>query len=358
MESVSVDRLRVHIDRFKSLVDLFGALNRFKMLPKNSIFVLTSVIREHKKIMDWEDPKYTVFLLVGFTSAILFIDAEYALSVPLFIVVVLMTKMWFYRSSGGFRKQLIEKDTDVDLAPYKPYAYIRVAVGDVKHIGSSNQFGGGHPCPQFTKITLIQPEVSLKTVEDSSTTSFEYSEHIIALVPMKHSLGKSIRPVSSGSAIGTGSGISQLLSNLNIIKSDAKKDGILQNVLDPWPRQQPSNSVDISYLYPILQTNISTDVKHRSSNEVDNSQGASSDDIPLNKSKFRQWAEIQGKIKFTFYGDSPEQSFVDSTLGSITVPLKDLLRDFDSVSSGGLQPEVSGWYPIKWNKNLLNNIKV
>jgi hypothetical protein len=344
--------------------------------------------REHGRIMDWEEPGYTLMLLFLFLYVTLYVDSEYALSVPLFIIVVLMTKAWYFRKTGGFKKNIIEKDAAIESAPYRPFAYLRTAVCEFKNFsGKKGNYIETFPVPQYAKITYVRSaKPGLKTSKSksgASSDSTEKSELLIALVPIAqqlHTVSRSIATSGVSATGGTGAGISQLLSNLHIIKSDHLKDGLLQNVSDPWRRRKPDPVVDISYLYPILAEDyfeskgqavgIATGAvcdkdldksigKDRSSTAT----GTNADHVvpgPSVKPKFQPWSEVDSEIKITFYGDSPEHSFVDSSLGSISIPLRDLLPPCDGGTdlSGGVQPEVSAWHHIKWNNSFSNHVQV
>lgn len=316
--------------------------------------------------MDWEEPKTTLVLLVLFLYTTLWVNAEYAISVPLFIVVALMTKSWFFRYNGGFKKRIIESDGVAEPFSYRPFAYLRVAICDLKHFSASSA-GGGYPYPQYAKISYVQrARVALLERKDlRAGTGSDVSELMIALVPVGQQLNNAEH---SNFSTVSGTGISQLLSNLNIIKSDNLKGGILQNMSDPWTRNTGRSVVDISYVYPILQPDLfkesAPDVMRktvqddglrddqRSDQHCSNIQGSTM------KLKFQPWKDLDSSVKFTFFGDSPEQSFVDSTLGTISIPFRDLIRSGDCSGASGLQQEISGWFPVKWNSSFSNQVCV
>lgn len=303
--------------------------------------------------MEWEEPGFTMILLMAFLYTTLFVSAEYALSIPLFVVVVLMTKMWYYRTSGGFKKRIIENDAVTELVPYRPLAILRVAVCDFsKHFAPSARVGEGYPLPQFTKITYAPSPNLTKKNGSNNGNKFDNSELSIALAPV----GQRIQSIHRSGSSGAGStGFSQLLSNLNIIKSDILHDGILHNNSDPWPRLPRNGDIDISYVYPILQPDVAKDNVCKNIGGLDKS-GSKGDDVVStgsSRSKFQPWSSVNSEIKFTFFGDSPELSFVDSTLGSISIPVRQLAE-----SNEGLQPELCCWFPIQWNNSFSNHSKV
>lgn len=69
-ETLSVERLAQHIDRFKAIIALFNRC-----------------YAEYCYIMDWEDILLTSTLFIAFLAATLCIDAEYALCCPMFVMV-------------------------------------------------------------------------------------------------------------------------------------------------------------------------------------------------------------------------------------------------------------------------------
>lgn len=328
--------------------------------------------------MEWEDPLYTFILLLLFVYTTLFIDSEYAISVPLFIIIVLMTQHWYHRKSGKFKRQIIERDGSVDIVPYRPYLYLRMAVSDFKNFYKKNS-RNLYPLPQFIKVSYLtssssrDQKASLINAANSDT-----NELLIALIPIAQQFRNSEHAMFNIQSTGPG-GITQLLSTLNILKSENVSDGILQNVADPWPRGSEDNACDISYLYPILQPDARKEIQASVGTEAPVLRGDSNDELPQKraeplmniekdtnntapqvgaKAKFQAWTEVDGAIKLTLLGDSPDQSFVDSTLGTITVPLRDLFADITPGQTSGIQPEVRKWYSVKWNNAFINHVKV
>lgn len=106
---------------------------------------------------------------------------------------------------------------------------------------------------------------------------------------------------------------------------------------DPWTRPASvsadihNTDVDISYLYPILQP-LKADGKNKA------------------KTVLLPWNENDDTIKFTFYGDNPMSSFVDSAWGSVNIRVKELFSD----AARSMQPEIDGWYDIDWSTAFLN----
>jgi len=91
-ETLSIERLSRHIDRFKLLLNFFIGL-----------------FDEYRYIMNWDNIPLTIFVFFVFVYTCLYIDAEYALCCPLFIFVFLMTKSLRNRRFGLYRKHWIEK---------------------------------------------------------------------------------------------------------------------------------------------------------------------------------------------------------------------------------------------------------
>lgn len=330
--------------------------------------------------MDWDDPGYTLLLLLLFTYTTIYVDSEYALSVPLFMIVLFMSRAWYFRKSGRFKKNIIEKDALVESFPYRPFAYLRTAICEFKNFMEKGKHGELYPVPQYARITYVRPSKRLlkspkvkKPLHDSTAES---AELLIAVVPIAHQLNS--RDFANTAATQPAGGISQLLSNLNLIKSDHLKDGLLQNVSDPWRRNKPDDIVDISYLYPILAEDYyemkglcgfsaADDEKEMDSSlQIDSKRQCNFSErkstvptaVPSVKPKFQPWNEVLSEIRITFFGDSPEHSFVDSSLGTISIPLRDILGVASGSQTLGLQPEFSNWYPIKWNNSFSNHVQV
>ena len=91
-ETLSIERLSRHIDRFKLLLNFFF-----------------NIFDEYRSIMNWDNIPLTVFLFAAFVYTCLYIDAEYALCCPLFLCVFLMTRSLRKRRFGIYRKHWIEK---------------------------------------------------------------------------------------------------------------------------------------------------------------------------------------------------------------------------------------------------------
>jgi hypothetical protein len=85
-EAMSLERVRVHISRFGTIISSIGA-----------------AFDRYKRLMDWENPGFTFTTMVVFIYFCLTMDAEYALCAPLFLAVALLSETWYYRHFGHFR---------------------------------------------------------------------------------------------------------------------------------------------------------------------------------------------------------------------------------------------------------------
>ena len=331
-------------------------------------------------MMSWEDPLFTSGVFVTFVFTTLWLNAEYFMSVPLFIVVLLMTRSYYYRKNGGFKNHLIEKGQDVITVPFRSFAYLRVAVCGFKNFSKK-----GHqtlyPHPHYVKISYIKPLFSSANTRSVNSGQSDSVEHVIAVVNVSSAAGvhdhlsSSSRSAASSNSSGT---LHQILANLSIIRSDNDKDGVIQNIADPWPRHKPDSSIDVSFIYPILQGDVkkSNNIELPRGDSSKNKENLDTDkDTTAVRPKFQPWEEAEGFVKFSLYGDSPVNSFIDSNLGSITIPLKDLVSNYPSGSmqsdsrtvaagsktktkgyaTSGLQSELLIWCPVKWNASFGNH---
>jgi hypothetical protein len=113
-EDLSLDRLRTHIARFRAYIGWFYVL-----------------YEEYCAIMDWRDPVLSGALFVLFIFASLFVDAEYGFCAPLFVLVLLQTRAYYTRKSGAFKQRWVEKGRPNE-EPFRPLAYLRVAVREFR----------------------------------------------------------------------------------------------------------------------------------------------------------------------------------------------------------------------------------
>lgn len=254
-EQLSVQRLSAHIARFSAIFALIGLWNR-----------------EYLSIMEWKDPPSTFVILLIFLYCTIHVNAEYALSGLMFLVVVLMTRSLFRRNSGQYVRHYVEKGIQpMPQLDYRPVALIRVAVLGFRTARHSSSVVADTP-------TIIQRPPSIKVVfvpmveSDSPSTAspVEATEHIIGYFgPSANGLGFSVpHPHHQSSSQSKGqqqvsSQVSQLVSTIVGVEV-VHKDEVLQNVYDPLPTKSTddscdkatfikSDSADVSLVYPIVQ---------------------------------------------------------------------------------------------------------
>ena len=139
-------------------------------------------------------------------------------------------------------------------------------------------------------------------------------------------------------------------------RSEHGRDALLHNISDPWLRRQSDRQgegegEDISFLYPILQPLASGD------NDIATASskgGKPKRDKDKNVSKLLPWSQSSGALKLTLYGENPQSSFIDSAWGHVRVPVRELVGQATE-RTGGVQPEVAGWYRVA---SLGNNTAV
>jgi hypothetical protein len=246
---MDLDRVGTHFSRVGAVISALGWLaDRYGYL------------------MSWEDPLSTSIIMVIFVYCCLFVEAEYALCVPLFLIVVLFTESWANRHFGRYRKRLITPTEDpLESYSYRPVSYLRLAVSGFRNFGRK---GAPKTPPPHMTISFL-PEgpvgnVHLATMDGESKyhTSTSYSansarkggisednpfpELQIASffipttlmgaqdVPVPRSRGVH-QPLSSNLA---GEAITSLMTSLNIVKQEqVLNDTILHNVSMPWSRR-------------------------------------------------------------------------------------------------------------------------
>lgn len=297
--------------------------------------------REHDRIVKWEDPVQTGVLLVVFVIACLRLNAEYALCVPLFVIVFLMTRSLYRRSAGELERRVIERPPDRDDTAYKPYAVFRVAVCGFRNFTKKSFLSSNpHPMPGFIKISYLPSAYAPPPAATAASAagapggeSQRQTEFVIGIAPVTQngigrphtsasetgyfapSPGKKMPHATSSIAGAAPSGFSGLLSQLNIISSDSVRDGMLHNMCDPWPRLRPDKAVDMAFVYPMLQP----ESKKKKIVADTTAEAVGSIDM--------SWLDSEGAVKFTLIGGNNQTSaFVDGgVLGHIVVPVKELL---------------------------------
>jgi hypothetical protein len=137
-EQLSVERLTLHISRFKAVIGM-----------------ISSWFTAYNSIMDWEEPTFTGFLFVAFLYTTIKLNAEYALCAPIFIIVVLITKSFLNRRSGRFRKHWIEKGGDFE-DKFRPTAVLRISVVGIRNFPDAAVTTLSPPSKTpFAKITYL-----------------------------------------------------------------------------------------------------------------------------------------------------------------------------------------------------------
>jgi hypothetical protein len=259
-EQLSVQRLSAHIGRFSAIFALIGLWNR-----------------EYLSIMEWKDPPSTFVILLIFLYCTIHVNAEYALSGVMFLVVALMTRSLFRRNSGQYVRHYVEKGMQpMPQIDYRPVALIRVAVLGFRTARHSSSVVADTLTPT---PSIVQRPPSIKVVfvpmvesdAPSTTSSVEAIEHTIGYFgPSANGLGFSVpHPHHQSSSQSKGqhqvsSQVSQLVSTI-VGAEVVHKDEILQNVYDPLTTKSDddsccdkaafikSDSADVSLVYPIVQ---------------------------------------------------------------------------------------------------------
>lgn len=388
-ESLSVERLSQHIERFKSAINLFN-----------------KCYYEYCFIMDWQNIPLSLTLFLTFLASVFLMNAEYALFCPLFIMVVLMTRTLQKRRSGIYRKCWIEKDIDSTNAMPRSVAILRVAVVDFKNIHSHANFSSSITSSSGSNSSSNNSLASTATAASTDSSSGDQRQRPFVKLSLVLPLGATNNPQAkkqsipkdrkeliigfmSSNTYDKTQPLSQIMSSINqFIRTDQSKDtGLLQNMLDPWPDRKDKSKVHTSFVYPILQplvVDIKADKQDNSSsnsssndslvdNDTDDVEATDSSDKAAadaakptarkakknaNKPQPVAWENNDSTIKVTLYEKNPT-GFLAAPLGFSKVLLKDLLPTTSSSSSSsasttdgytsayhGLQPEVYKWFDV------------
>lgn len=238
-ELLSVQRLGTHIARFTAIIDLFNQW-----------------YAEYLFIMEWKDPMSTAVMFLVFLYFTLKVQAEYALSGVMFVVVVLMTRSYLRRRNGQYIKHYVE--LGVKATPkfeFKPIARLRLTV-----LGFRQADAGSAPGqqPHFSRPTMKLTYQPMPEVDAATKTAGDSSESFTIGY-----FGSSLSGV--GFSIPEASqGVSQLMSNM-VGTEAVVKDSIIHSVYDPWPESSAiqtaeesgpfvkSETPDLSLVYPVLQ---------------------------------------------------------------------------------------------------------
>lgn len=113
-ESLSVERLTLHIARFQALI---GLVNEWGA--------------EYARLMSWERPLFTLLTLFLFVVTTLYLPADYFLSVPVGLVLLLLTHALYRRHTLAYRSYWISKSgkTAATAKNLLPVGVMRVAIG-------------------------------------------------------------------------------------------------------------------------------------------------------------------------------------------------------------------------------------
>ena len=90
----------------------------------------------YNNLMSWKNPVQTFVIMMLFIYCCLYVEAEYALCVPLFLLVYFFTESWINRHFGNFRTQHITpNDNPLDEYSYRPVSYLHLAVSGFRNFG-------------------------------------------------------------------------------------------------------------------------------------------------------------------------------------------------------------------------------
>lgn len=373
-ELLSVQRLGTHIARFTAIIELFNQW-----------------YAEYLHIMEWKDPMSTLVMFLVFLYFTLKVQAEYALSGVMFVVVVLMTRTYLRRRNGQYIKHYVE--LGVKAAPkfdYKPIGRLRVTVLGFRQAESSENIKGMQT--NFARPTMKLSYQPMPEIDASTKSPGEASESFTIGY-----FGNSLSGV--GFSIPEPSqGVSQLMSNM-VGAEVVAKDSIIHSVYDPWPAESTTTTVqsaadtgpyvksetpDLSLVYPVLQPltakvvvsggGVVTDSK---STAADGGQGAgagrdrsgssptllegnnppssssrsssscSSSSSAASTSNFLPWELNESSVKVSFIDDQ-HSSFGGPNEEYVSLPLKDIVASSKGVRTGDtITYEMKKWYGVK-----------
>ena len=122
-ESLSVERLTMHIARFQALI---GLINEWSS--------------EYARLMAWERPFFTLVSLFLFIVITLYLPADFFLSVPLGLVLLLLTHSLYRRHNLAYRTYWISKcdKTTAKEGSDRPVGVMKVAIGGYRMLEESN----------------------------------------------------------------------------------------------------------------------------------------------------------------------------------------------------------------------------
>ena len=289
-DPLSVETLREHLARMSAAFQLYRAF-----------------WAEYRSLMQWEDPLVTGSTLLVFIYACLRIKTEFFLSVPAFMLIAVMAALYLRRVSGAFQRQYIQTAPSSAASTYRPVGRLRVAICGFRNLSSSQ-------VPALIRVLYLPTSLSAAAQSDVSS---EKGGYLIAEMQQ-----------GARGAIDLTQGLNSIMSSLNILRSETRRDSVLQNHCLPWDD-------DVSYLYPVLQQL--------------NDKAARDPDAPV----LLPWHEHEGCVKVVVYMQSSYSlsSLVDKepTTGTAMVPLRRLVRDWGEPLV--LHREVDEWVPLEWSFN-------
>lgn len=382
-EELSIDRLGVHMVRFRAMIDFF-----------NQCFT------EYLLIMNWSDPVLTSTLFLLFIYCTIYVKPDYSMSGILFICVLLMTRSWYRRKNGKFRDKYLKPYLADAVAPYHPVATLKIAVlGHHKVVNSTRTIpslgfsflsatnDAAHNQIAAFKVTMIPDKAFLNSdvsVDSNSNTS---SASAAPAVPTKElPVGVFSTSEDYSRAIGESSGVTQFVNSL--IKSEQAKSEFLANTFDPWPLMDRSvfssftqhcvefvqaSTAEIGLIYPLLQpvkrkqdlvkekgsasssSTIATALTS-SSDSLETAKDLSHTTSPGAKRKkfegrtaetnhafYSTWTTSTSAVKVSLV-QPPTSAFSDYHADEyVLLPIRDILLHGEQVDQGGLYFEYTGW---------------
>jgi hypothetical protein len=392
-EELSVGRLTAQINRFGDFIDW-----------------LVLLYTEYCIIMDWQKISVTLPLFISFVVCSLYLNAEYALSAPLLILVVLMTRALRKRRSGAYRLNRVEKGNDQNI-PFQSIAYLRVAVQDYKsYTDSPDLYSSPSKIPNnpldswqnmlqqpFVKVTLQAPLVdkfmrvvpkaeiykapeaendnsssgsaSAKSSPRSKKNLPEDSQRVDPEVEKRRMvkqreedkkkciefpvavISPRVRRAQDSLGPQNTARLANLMNRLNVMRPKEVSDAYLLDFQDPWPKEIGAESQE-------RQSDRMNAVYAASGKDEDISivypilqpfLPLTLADIPGQPPKAVQWSKYSGILVFDLHSQNPKSAFVNSRIGRAFIPVSNLVVDTKADKVGGLQPEVECWADVKFN---------
>jgi hypothetical protein len=293
-ESLSVERVTLHIARFQAVIAL-----------------VADFFEEIDRVLEWEHTLFTLTVFIVFIVVTLYMDAEYSLVVPTFLVIVAMSHSLYRRRIGDYKSYWLTKGSaeEEDKDKVRPTSTLRIAIQDFKsgQIGNKTIEESLKHDKLLYKIAYVPMKEKLDDIttpkkpnagtaenannklestsihsqfngdEKSNVDNKGNTEHlrppsidvtgstglVLDEVPVKNLLrgdkeyligymGEGARATSKTLADNSKQ-FNRLMETLNIIRAESTtKDGFLQDTLDPW-RNEDTGTTDLALVYPLLQ---------------------------------------------------------------------------------------------------------